>query len=93
MIKAKCVKKFRNSRNIITDYRLQDAQGNIGDFTSQQLKIAIKNKQITVVNLKLTSDERLIDARPNQTEVHDSNVANAELAKIVYAILQKLFQK
>ena len=66
MIQAKCIEKFRDKHNQIYGYRLQDTQGNLKDVTSDQLKQAIKNKQINIINLTLTSDNRLIDTTPNK---------------------------
>lgn len=57
---ARCVWK-RKRNNIITHYTLQDMQGLSAEFTAEQLKTAIRNKEIAVVNLKLTSDNRLIE--------------------------------
>ena len=62
MIQAKCIKKFRNKNNRIYGYRLQDINGQMQDVYADRLKIAIKRKQIHVVNLTLTSDGRLIDS-------------------------------
>lgn len=62
MIKAKCIQKFRDDRGTLRGYRLQYENGQMHDVTSDALKQAIKNKQIEVVNLTLTSDNRLIDS-------------------------------
>ena len=66
MVKAKCIQKFRDKHNKIYKYRLQDQQGNTKDVTPDQLKQAIKNNQITITNLTLTSDNRLINTTPTQ---------------------------
>ena len=68
MNQAKCIQKFRNKRNQIYGYRLQDQQGEIIDVSPTQLKTAIKNKQIHITNLTLTSDNRLIDTTPTQQQ-------------------------
>ena len=60
MLKAKCVEKIRNKNNTIVSYKLQDTQGNILTVSPHQLKQAIKANQIDIINLKLTSDNRLI---------------------------------
>ena len=63
MIQAICLKKFRNKNNQIIGYRIQDKNGNTLDVKSEYLKQAIKNKQINVINLTLTSDNKLIDTK------------------------------
>ena len=65
MIKATCIQKFKKN-NKIYGYRLQDSQGNIKDVYADQLKQAIHNQQITVINLTFTSDNRLVDTTPTQ---------------------------
>ena len=65
MFQATCIQKFKKN-NRIYGYRLQDSQGNTKDVYADQLKTAIKNQQITIINLTLTSDNRLIDTTPTQ---------------------------
>lgn len=59
MIKIRCIEKFRNS-NSICAYKIEDEEGTSIVVKPEQLKKAIKNKEVTVTNLKLTSDDRLI---------------------------------
>lgn len=61
MIVYRCTHKFRNEQNKIHAYRLIDENNNIRDIKSDELKEAIKTNQITVINLKLTSNNRLIN--------------------------------
>ena len=68
MFQAKYIQKFRNKNNQIIGYRLQDSNGYTKDVTSDQLKQAIKNHQITIINLTLTSDNRLIDTTTPQSQ-------------------------
>jgi len=72
MFQAKCIQKFKKN-NKIYGYRLQDPQGNTKDVTPDQLKQAIKNQQIAIINLTLTSDNRLIDT----TQVQQSKQPQA----------------
>lgn len=62
MIVCKCIHKFRNEQGKIYGYRLIDLNNQTQDVTPDNLKMAILNKQVEVVNLTLTSDGRLIDA-------------------------------
>lgn len=68
MIQAKCIQKFRNKNNQIIGYRLQDINGQIQDVTPENLKKAILNKQVHIVNLTLTADNRLIDTTEKQLQ-------------------------
>jgi hypothetical protein len=60
MIQVKCINKIRIGNKII-EYIITDINGNIKSVKPDQLKKAIKQKDINIVNLKLTSDDRLID--------------------------------
>lgn len=68
MIQAKCIQKFRDKQNKIYGYRLVDLNGQTQDVTPENLKRAIANKQINVVNLTLTSDYRLVDTNEKQLQ-------------------------
>ena len=68
MFQVTCIQKFRNKNNQIYGYRLQDSKGNIKDIYADQLKQAIYNQQITVLNLTLTSDKRLVDTTEKQIQ-------------------------
>lgn len=66
MITVKCIQKFKDEHNNIYGYRLVDINGQTQDVASENLKKAIINKQVHVINLKLTSDRRLIDSEEPQ---------------------------
>ena len=68
MIQAKCIQKFRDKNNNIYGYRLIDINGQTQDVKPENLKQAIKNNQIHVVNLTLTSDNRLVDTTEKQLQ-------------------------
>lgn len=61
MITVTCTEKLRDKNNRIIGYELKDCNGKKMRFTSEQVKQAVFLQQITVTNLKLTSDGRLID--------------------------------
>ena len=67
MLKVKCIQKFRDKNNIIIGYRIIDQNGNMKDISSESLKQAIKQRKLEVINLTLTSDNRLIDKAITQT--------------------------
>lgn len=97
MIQAKCIQKFRNKSNQIIGYKLQDSQGKTKDLTPQQLKDAIHTKQIQVLNLTLTSDNRLVDTKhsniplqKNQTSVKNTTSEKTQtVQKIQYVLLTR----
>jgi hypothetical protein len=68
-IQAKCIEKFRDKNNIIVGYRLVDVSGKTIDVKPDILKSYIKTGKITVVNLTLTSDNRLLSCEPKQSEL------------------------
>ena len=84
MITVKCIEKFRNNSGQIIGYRLQDINGQIRDVKSECLKQAIKNNQISVLNLKLTSDNRLLDKsyKPQKPQKSQNNNLKDKMAKI-----------
>ena len=68
MIKALCVEKYKDKNGNIIGYKLQDNNGVQLKFDADQVKKAIFLKQLEVINLKLTSDGRLIS-----TNILESN--------------------
>jgi hypothetical protein len=68
VIQAKCIQKFRDKQNRIYGYRLVDLNGHTQDVKPENLKAAIKNGEINVVNLTLTSDGRLMDTSEKQLQ-------------------------
>ena len=52
MITAKCIQKFRDKNNNIYGYRLVDINGQTQDVQSKNLKQAIANNEVHVVNFK-----------------------------------------
>ena len=86
MITVTCTEKLRDKNNRIVGYELQDCNGKKMRFTSEQVKQAIFLQQITVTNLKLTSDGRLIDntesAKPDGQLKSDGNNQLALINKL-----------
>ena len=67
-MKVKCIAKARDRNNKIVGYKLQDQQGNTIIMKPDALKSAIKTNRIEVINITLTSDNRLIDKQPVKQE-------------------------
>lgn len=66
MIQAKCIEKFRDKQGKIIGYRLIDLNNQTQDVKADNLKYAIRDNKINVINLKLTSDNRLVDHNEKQ---------------------------
>ena len=86
MITVTCTEKLRDKNNRIVGYELQDCNGKKMRFTSEQVKQAVFLQQIRIVNLKLTSDGRLIDntesAKPDGQLKSDGNNQLALINKL-----------
>lgn len=65
MIYCECIHKFRDKNGVIYGYTLKDTQGNTQNVVPEQLKSAIKSGKVSVNNLKLTTDNRLVDSNAN----------------------------
>lgn len=61
MIICKCEMKYKDKNGKIIGYRLVDDRGNKIEYEPQILKDSIRKRILTVVNLTLTTDGRLID--------------------------------
>ena len=60
-LKFKCLHKYRDKNSNIIGYGLIDIQGKPYKVSSNDLKQAIKQGRVYVVNLTLTTDNRLVD--------------------------------
>ena len=63
MIKARYILKFKDKQGRITGYRLEDENGLMKDFKSEDIKQNIRSGKLEIINLKLTTDNRLIDRK------------------------------
>lgn len=61
MVQVKSVKTYRDKNGKIIGYRIRDLKGQEMDITSDKLKFAIANAQLSVLNLTLTSNNRLVE--------------------------------
>lgn len=83
MIKVKAVQTFRDKNNTIIGYSLADSKGNVKKLKSQELKKAIKAGKIEVINLTLTSDNRLVSTKSKMS-------VNANKKKQVVSVRNKV---
>lgn len=63
MIQVRCIEKIRDKNNHIIGYKIQNLTGETRTFDKARLKEAVRNKKIDIVNMTLTSDNRLIDKK------------------------------
>lgn len=61
MIQAKCIQKFKDFNGNIKCYVLMDIKGQTIQMSVEELKRAIAQEQIYIINLTLTSDGRLVN--------------------------------
>lgn len=92
MIQTKCIQKFRDNTGKIYGYRLADSNGQIKDVRSEELKNAIRCKHISVVNLTLTSDSRLVDTSEKSShQASETKDLNNETVQKLQAYLSNAF--
>lgn len=65
MIVCRCVDKIRKGSKIV-GYTLVDSSGEKRNIGADELKLGIKTGNISVTNLKITSDGRLIESKQEQ---------------------------
>lgn len=65
MVQARCIDRYYSGSGRITGYLLQDLEGGTLEINADELKHAIRCKQINVVNLRLTNDNRLMNIKEN----------------------------
>ena len=70
MVEARCVKKYRDNSNKIVGYLIQSEDGLTRMCTPYEIKYLILTNQIHIVNLKLSSNDRIID--DNSYKSHDN---------------------
>ena len=81
MIIVKCIEKVRDKNNIITDYVLEDCNGVRQTLSSAKVKNMIKCRQLNILNLKLTSNGKLIDKQGYRTNTVDTELPDMGVHK------------
>lgn len=91
MIKVKCVHKYRDKNDVIKAYKIADASGKEIDIEPSVLKAKIRNGEIEVINLVLTSDNKLRDKAAEVEKVGKKNtLGQAYDADKILEILKKI---
>lgn len=63
MLKVRCLEKIYDKSKRIIGYKIISDSGEVVDVKADKLKEAIQNHKLEVLNLQLTSDNRLIDRK------------------------------
>lgn len=74
-VRIRCIKVNKNSNNLAISYVLRDNQGNTVTVEKEILKEKLKNKEIDIENLILTSDNKIRDVsygRNDKSRKYDS---------------------
>ena len=74
MLQCKCIAKIKDKHGNIKIYRLQMIDGSIQEVVAPILKQMIDENVINVINLKLTSNGRLIDATVQNKPTSKANM-------------------
>lgn len=94
MIVATVIEVFRENNKIV-GYRLQSNTNEVKDVTSNQLKVAVKNKKVFLTNYKLTTDNRLIQSY-NTNDIDRYYIMNKDIIVAEFNIFLgtfKIFKK
>jgi hypothetical protein len=80
MVKSECVNRIKDKSGKITGYVLRDLQGNTVNISAEDLKNKIRGNEITVSNLTLTKDNRLVTTSNSskQKPKQQTNVAKQQ---------------
>lgn len=84
-----CINKQRDNNGKIIKYQLQGRNNSLFELTSDELKDAIRANQITVSNLTLTSDNRLIDSDQMQKTRNKRKSNYSELDMLIDNMLRQ----
>jgi hypothetical protein len=63
------ISKNKDKHNKVIAYKLKSPGGQSIEVTPQMLKAAILNGKVTLDNMRLTSDHRLIDIKSNNDDL------------------------
>ena len=69
MIEYTCIRKRRAKRGAVMGYLLKDKDGRIVDLTAREVKCLFTSNCITLTNLSLTKDGRLVDKKENKDKI------------------------
>ena len=70
-MKVKCLEKLRDKNGAIVGYRILSQYGTIREFESKYVKEMIRTGEWEVINLTLTSDNKLIDKKDKDVQTRE----------------------
>ena len=84
MLELRVIKKLYDNKGKLYAYTIQDTKGNVTNIYSDALKEHIRNRNCIVLNMTLTSDNRLIDKKEEIKQV--KKVSNTVQTNLVPSI-------
>lgn len=75
VMRGMCTQKFRGEKGNIIGYRITYENQQTQDVTPDVLKNAIRSNKVVILNLKLTSDNRLVDCNPTSQLANGTNAS------------------
>mgnify|MGYP003295016981 CR=1 FL=1 len=72
MQRFKCIEKYTDKHGNAISYILQNERGMTGEFNREMVKIMLRNPNIEFLNLKLTSDEKIIFTKEDNIVTHEA---------------------
>lgn len=84
MIVVTCISKIRDNNNNIIGYILEDKAGVRRKVNASELKNNIQSGNVRCINIKLTSDRRLVDC---------TDISNCEMETSNFAAYKKIYDK
>lgn len=87
---CRCIGKNRDKKGVITEFLLEDKYGNREVYPQKYLKSEIKSGRIDVINLKLTSDGKLIDDNSRINNTKDDSKKDVSDNESWYAWAERL---
>lgn len=87
-MRYKCITKCKNRHNQIIGYDLMGEDGQRTRVAPIQLKEAIRAGRVEVTNLKLTADDRLIDAKSQAVDIGSTKKAIESFDKNMTKLLE-----
>ena len=89
MLEAKAIKEIRKN-GVVVGYRLRDAANSEMDVNSKAIVDAIKNKRISISNLKLTDDGQLmLIGSQTSDSVKPTSIKDEKKESLVKPVLEK----
>lgn len=95
MTRLHCIKKLRDKNNKIIVYVIQNVADNkVINVPAENVKIMLRNEQIVFDNLKLTSDNRIIDYKENTKNINKASVQlNNNIPPQIQELINEIINK